>query len=74
MARDSHPERELVAVIYVPVYFPGIRGWWRHLRLWDALRDGDGIQWRQLWRRGRISARLRQSEQERAYWQRQANM
>jgi hypothetical protein len=70
--RSEEPERELVAVVYVPLYRPGVRGWWAHLRLWDALRDGDGIRWRQIWRRGRISARLRQSEQERAYWERQA--
>lgn len=55
------------------VYRPGIRGWWAHLRLMDCLLDGDGIQWRMIWRRGRISARLRQAEQERGYWKRAAN-
>ena len=52
-------------------YRPGIRGWWAYWRPLDAIRDGDGVQWRALWRRGRLSGRLRQSEQERAYWRAQ---
>jgi hypothetical protein len=49
-------------------YRPGLRGWWQYLRLRAALIDGDGPQWRAILRRGRPSARLRQSEQEREYW------
>lgn len=53
-------------------YRPGIHGWWSFWRLGDALRDGDGIQWKQIYRRGRPSARLRQSEQERKYYRNEA--
>lgn len=49
-------------------YAPGVRGWWRFLRLRDCVLDGDGVQWRTILRRVRPSARLRQAEQERAYW------
>jgi hypothetical protein len=49
-------------------YLPGVRGWWQFLRLADALRDGDGIQWSALASRARPSARLRQCETERLYW------
>src|SRR6478752_691302 len=52
-------------------YRPGIRGYFAFLRLPDLLRDGDGIQWAQLLRRVRPSARLRQAEQERAWWAQQ---
>ena len=54
-------------------YRPGIRGWWAYWRPLEALRDGDGVQWRALWRRGRLSGRLRQSEQERRYWRNAVN-
>jgi hypothetical protein len=50
------------------MYEPGIRGWWRFLRLPELLRDGDGIRWRQLAVRIRPSARLRQCDRERRYW------
>lgn len=50
------------------LYRPGVRGWWAFLRLADLLADGDGPRWRTIARRARPSARLRQSEQERAYW------
>jgi hypothetical protein len=50
------------------MYEPGIHGWWRFLRLLDLMRDGDGVQWAGIVRRTRPSARLRQCEQERAYW------
>ena len=53
-----------MAVLYVP----GVRGWWQFLRLRDCVLDGDGVQWRTILRRLRPSARLRQAEQERAYW------
>ena len=49
-------------------YRPGVRGWWEFLRLGELLRDSDGIAWRVMLRRARPSARLRQSEQERAHW------
>lgn len=51
------------------IYQPGMRGYWRHLRLGDILRDGDGIRWRELARRIRPGARLRQADSERQYWQ-----
>ena len=54
-------------------YRPGVRGWWAYWRPLDAILDGDGVQWRMLWRRGRLSARLRQSEQERRYWRNAVN-
>lgn len=49
-------------------YRPGVRGWWRFLRLADLLRDGDGVQWRTIMRRARPSSRLRQSETELRWW------
>lgn len=54
-------------------YRPGVRGWWAYWRPLEAIRDGDGVQWGVLWRRGRLSARLRQSEQERKWWRRTAH-
>lgn len=71
---------------YQPCYRTGLRGWWHHLAArrpigrqltLRALLRGDGRPrwpvWRAVWRRGRLSARLRQCDIERDYWFRVAN-
>lgn len=83
--KPGDTERDL-SLPYEPCYRTGVRGWWHHLAarrivgphltlrsLVQPDRKRRRGAWRALWRRGRLSARLRQCDIERDYWFRVAH-